>query len=132
MTPRYAACTCEQLRLVAEGDPVRVSLCHCLACQRRTGSAFGYQARFEAERVRTEGRYAEYVRVSDDGEGRIFYFCPECGATVFYRIPTEPELIAVPVGAFADPAFPRPTVSVWESRRHPWLGLPDDIEHADE
>jgi hypothetical protein len=115
-----------------EGDPVRVSICHCLACQRRTGSVFGVQARFDMEQVRTEGRYSEYVRVSDEGEARIFHFCPECGATVFYTIPSAPELVAVPVGAFADPLFPAPTRSVWESRRHPWLELPEDVEHESE
>lgn len=129
MPARYAACSCEQLRLSAEGDPVRISMCHCLACQRRTGSAFGIQARFPAERVRIEGRSSEYVRVSDDGEERVFSFCPECGATVFYKTESAPELIAVPVGAFADPAFPAPRVSVYESRRHPWVVLPESIEH---
>jgi hypothetical protein len=129
MTTRYAACSCEQLRLTAEGEPVRISMCHCLACQRRTGSAFGVQARFEEERVQIEGRYSEYLRVSDEGEERNFYFCPECGATVFYKAASAPGLVAVPVGAFADPTFPAPTVSVWGSRRHPWLQLPEDIEH---
>ena len=50
-----------------------------------------------------------------------------CGATVYYW--TDPEHIAVPVGAFADPSFPAPRVSVWEERMHPWVGLPDGIEH---
>jgi hypothetical protein len=132
LTTRHATCSCEQLRVVADGEPVRVSVCHCLACQRRTGSAFAVQARFNADRVRTEGRYTEYVRVSDDGDARIFCFCPECGATVFYKIPSAPEMIAVPVGAFADRAFPAPTRSVWESRRHPWVHLPEGIEHDSE
>ena len=105
---RYAACSCEQLRLWVEGEPVRISICHCLACQRRTGSVFGFQARFPAGQVRTEGRYAEYVRISDHGEERVFSFCPECGATVFYRTEGAPDLVAVPVGAFADPSSRRP------------------------
>lgn len=130
MGTRYAACSCEQLRLWAEGDPVRVSMCHCLACQRRTGSAFGIQARWPAKNVRIEGRHSEYTRVSDDGEQRTFSFCPECGATVFYKI--DPEWIAVPVGAFADPTFPPPTVYVYESRRHPWVRLPEGIERHPE
>ena len=129
MTERHAACSCGQLSLVAEGDPVRISICHCRACQRRTGSVFGAQARFRAERVRVEGRSTEYVRISDDREARSFHFCPECGATVFYKTADAPELVAVPVGAFADPAFPRPTVSVWESRRHPWVELPEPMQH---
>jgi len=128
---REAACSCGQLRLTAEGDPVRISLCHCLACQRRTGSAFAIQARFPAERVRIVGRHTDYVRSSDWGEERTFHFCPDCGATVFYTTPPE-GLIAVPVGAFADPSFPPPTVSVYESRRHAWVSLPDGIQHEDE
>jgi hypothetical protein len=128
---REAAGSCGQLRLTAEGDPIRISMCHCLACQRRTGSAFGIQARFPADRVRIVGRYADYVRRSDEGEERTFRFCPECGATVFYTTATAPDVVAAPVGAFADPSFPPPTVSVYESRRHRWLAVPEAIEHLD-
>ena len=132
METREAACSCGQLRLTAEGDPARISMCHCLACQRRTGSAFGIQARFAADRVRVVGRYAVYVRTSDGGEERTFHFCPHCGATTFYTTATAPDVVAVPVGAFADPSFPPPTVSVYESRRHPWLSVPEAIEHEDD
>jgi len=132
MPTREAACSCGQLRLDVEGDPVRISVCHCLACQRRTGSAFGAQARFPAEGVRVTGRHDDYVRLADDdGEERRFRFCPECGGTVFYTTGNAPDLIAVPLGVFADPGFPQPTVSVYESRRHPWLRLDDTIERDD-
>jgi hypothetical protein len=40
-------------------------------------------------------------------------------------------MIAIPVGAFADPSFPAPSRSIYESRRHPWVGLPEAIEHHD-
>jgi hypothetical protein len=126
---RRAACSCGQLSLEAEGEPVRISMCHCLACQQRTGSAFGIQARFPEDRVRIEGRATEYVRISDAGEARTYHFCAECGSTVYYRLVSVPDLVAVPIGAFADPAFPPPRVSVYESRRHPWVVLPGSIEH---
>src|SRR5437763_9506854 len=100
---RHAACSCEQLRLTVEGEPIRVSVCHCLACQRRTGSVFGVQARFDVEQVTTEGTSRQYVRVSDRGDQRVFHFCPECGAAVFYTTELSPGVVAVPVGAFADP-----------------------------
>jgi hypothetical protein len=105
-------------------------MCHCLACQRRTGSAFGMQARWPKDRVVITGRYTEYVRVSDDGEERAFRFCPSCGTTVFWTTEDWPDGIAVAIGAFADPSFPQPTVSVYGSRRYPWLSLPDGIEQA--
>ena len=131
MSERRAACSCGQLTAVVEGEPVRISICHCLACQRRTGGAFGFQARYPRDRVRVEGRSTEYTRISDEGEPRTFSFCPACGATVYYHLPTEPDLVAVPIGAFADPDFPAPRVSVYESRRHAWLTLPPSLEHYD-
>jgi hypothetical protein len=89
MATRDAACSCGQLHLTTEGDPIRISMCHCLACQRRTGSAFGIQARFTSDRVQIAGRYSDYVRISDDGEEATFHFCPDCGATVFYVLATD-------------------------------------------
>jgi hypothetical protein len=124
MTTRHAACSCGQLRLAVTGEPVRLSVCHCLSCQRRTGSAFGVQARFHESDVQIEGSSTEYVRVSDKGDARTFSFCPNCGGTVFFKTDDAPEIVAVPMGTFADPEFPPPTVSVWERRRHSWLDLP--------
>ena len=135
MTTRHAACSCGQLRLEADGEPLVVSVCHCLACQRRTGSAFGFQAGYRPEQVRTEGRYTEYGRVSDEADQleHVFAFCPECGSTVFYTEPEAPEqFVVVSVGAFADPSFPPPTESGYESRRHPWIGLPERILRDDD
>ena len=129
MATRDAVCSCGQLRVEAMGDPIRVSICHCLACQRRTGSAFGVQARFAADQVRVVGRYNDYIRVSDEGEERTSHFCPDCGATVFFAV--DGVDIAVPVGAFADPSFPPPVRSIYESRRHPWVAVPVAIEHHD-
>ncbi len=107
-------------------------MCHCLACQQRTGSAFGIQARFPRGRVRTEGRATRFERVGDSG-GRIsLQFCPTCGSTVFYEIDTMPDVIAVPVGGFADPGFPAPKVAVYEARRHSWALMPGlEVEHHD-
>src|SRR3954452_7017631 len=128
MATREAACSCGQLRLVAEGEPVRISICHCFACQRRTGSAFGFQARFPRDRVGIAGRASEYVRVSDEGEPRTYSFCPECGSTVYYVLASAPDVVAVPVGAFADPAFPEPRVSVWGAQKAGGGTAPDRRE----
>ena len=111
---------------------MRISMCHCLACQRRTGSAFGMQARWPKDRVEITGRHTEYVRISDAGNERRFRFCPDCGTTVFWTNEDSPDLIAVAIGTFADSSFPQPTVSVHESRRYPWFSLPDGIEREDD
>lgn len=132
MSARNASCSCGQLRLQVSGDPLRVGICHCLACQQRTGSVFGAQARFPETGVKVSGKFREYVRHSDEaGDERRFRFCPECGATVFYTTIREPGLIAVPVGVFCDPDFPPPTTSTYDERRHAWVELPDEVERDD-
>jgi hypothetical protein len=135
MATREAACHCGQLRLQVDGDPFVVSICHCLACQRRTGSAFGMQAGFRPDQVQVLGCYSDFTRVSEeeDRKEHAFHFCPDCGSQVFYTEPTEPDLVVVSVGSFADPSFPPPTESGYDSRRHHWVELPDSIQrHAPE
>lgn len=127
---RTAECSCGRLKVTCEGDPVRVSICHCLACQRRTGSPFGQQARWPIDKVTVEGIATSFVRVGDSGMTITFRFCPTCGATVYYDIAELPGFVAVPVGAFADPTFPAPTFSVYEDRKHVWVKVPEDIEHT--
>lgn len=133
MPMRRASCSCGQLSLVCSGEPVRVSMCHCLECQRRTGSTFGVQARFRRQEVSTiEGRATSFVRVADSGNSATFHFCPVCGTTVYWELGALPDFIAVAVGAFADPGFPAPKFSVYEQRAHSWaLPTQPDIEHLD-
>ena len=129
MNIRTASCSCGLLTATVTQEPIRVGVCHCLACQRRTGSVFGAQARFRREAVKVHGQSSPYERVGDEGSKATFNFCPNCGATVYYTAEGREEFIAIPVGAFAEPEFPAPTVSVYEERMHEWVGLPENIEH---
>ena len=129
---RLAECRCGQLKARCEGEPVRISVCHCLACQRRTGSAFAAQARFPTDKVTVTGAAKSWTRVADSGATATYRFCPECGSTVAYELDKFPGVVAVPLGAFADPAFPPPHFSVWEERKHAWVAiLGDEVEHSD-
>jgi hypothetical protein len=102
-------------------------VCHCLACKRKTGSAFGFGAWFRQEDVLTEGQATEFVRVGDDGNRITNRFCPKCGTTVLWSIDAIPGTVAVSAGAFADLSFPPPSVSVYhQSRRYPWVEIKAD------
>ena len=127
MTTRRASCCCGQLTVDCTGEPARVSMCHCLACQQRTGSAFGIQARFRRDQVTFAGRTTIFVRTGDEGSQAHFRFCPDCGSIVWWDRPGAEEFVAIAIGAFADPTFPPPTVSVYEVRQHPWVTLPPSI-----
>ena len=123
MSSRIASCSCGQLRIQVEGEPRGVGLCHCLECQRRTGSVFAALASFAAP-FKVFGKATEHVRVGDHGARFRFRFCPVCGTTVFHTEEGRDESASVAVGAFADAGFPPPQVSVYDSRRHPWVQLP--------
>lgn len=127
-TTRIARCCCGALRVEVTGEPPRAGVCHCMECQRRTGSAFGVVAFFPKDRVRTEGPSKVYLRRSDAGRTVEFHFCPDCGTSVFWYAEFRPDQIGIAVGAFADPSMPWPTVSVWEATRHPWV----TFDHAAE
>ena len=121
MGTRLATCACRQLKLSCTGDPTAVSLCHCLECQRRTGSAFGIGAFFSRVNVEATGQTKAFTRSSDSGHSVTFHFCPNCGTTVFWEPVRRPDMIADAVEAYAEPSFPRPTKSVYSEHRHPWI-----------
>jgi hypothetical protein len=129
---REARCSCGQLRLTCEGEPFRISICHCLDCQRRTGSVFGTQARFPRGQItRIEGQATVFTRVADSGNTVTFHFCPACGTTLYWELTQMPEVIAVAIGAFADPGFPAPGFSFHERRQHAWVATGLPLEHLD-
>jgi hypothetical protein len=127
MTTRRAACSCGQLQVTVEGEPSRISMCHCTECQRRTGSLFGNRALFRAEQVKLAGDSTTWTRTAESGNRVTFHFCPICGSTVYWEGEGFREHIAVAIGNFADPNFPPPTIAVWEQSRHAWLSLPPDM-----
>jgi hypothetical protein len=129
MSHRIASCSCGRLTATVTGEPIGAGICHCLACQRRTGSVFGVQARFAKDAVEVNGPSSRYVRTGDEGGRANFHFCPTCGATVYFTSEGREDSIAIPVGAFAEPGFPAPRVSVYEERMHAWVQLPEDMTH---
>jgi hypothetical protein len=126
MTTRRAACSCGQLHLTIEGEPSRISMCHCRECQRRTGGVISNQARFRREQVTFAGKAMAWMRKAESGNTLTFHFCPICGSTVYWEGEGFPGYVAVAIGNFADPNFPPPTIAVWEESRHPWVSLPPD------
>lgn len=126
MSTRTASCVCGQLRIDVQGEPLGVGVCHCFACQQRTGSVFATLAAFPPT-YQVFGRATEFVRMGDQGTKFRFRFCPVCGSTVFHTEEGDDRFVMVAVGAFADPGFPAPEDSVYECRKHAWVQMPPGI-----
>jgi hypothetical protein len=128
---RTATCSCGQLRIHLHGALLGAGICHCLACQQRTGSVFAALAAFTPQ-YEVQGRATEYVRTGDQGSKFRFRFCPVCGTNLYHTEEgCEDRSVSVAVGAFADPSFPLPQDSVYDCRRHAWVRLPDGIRSHD-
>jgi hypothetical protein len=125
---RTARCVCGSLRAIASGEPARVFVCHCIECQRRTGSVLQAGAFYAKSAVRLEGPAKVFSRPGTSGGQVRCYFCPECGSHVAWQAERYPDLFGVAIGCFADPGYPGPTLSVWEQTMHPWVGLPSGVD----
>ena len=125
---RTGQCHCSSFQVIATGEPERVYLCHCKACQRRTGTAFHFGATYRREQVRLDGERKIYEREADSGYEIRFHFCPNCSTTLYWEGDRNPVVCGVAVGAFDLLAFPPPSDSIWEQSMHPWLGLPQTMK----
>lgn len=123
-----SSCSCGQLKLSYEGDITRTTICHCLACQKRTGSVFGVVTRLEKSKTKIAGESTVYTRIGDEGNEIKFHFCPKCGSTVYYEAEWLQDNYAAPIGGFADPTLPVPARDVYRNRKHHWVILPDAVE----
>lgn len=126
---KTAQCVCGKFRAIVSGEPKSVTVCHCGACQRRSGVPLTCNAFYPRSNVRLEGEYRVYVREGQEGRKIRQHFCPECGSTVYSEGEKFPTMCTVFVGTFADPTFPAPTASVFEESKHAWVVLPPGIEH---
>jgi hypothetical protein len=127
---RVAFCRCGSLRANCSGEPLRLSVCHCRACQQRTGSAFSAQVHFPVDAVTVQGNWLEFIRTADSGREVTYRFCPSCGSTVSYMIDEWPEVIAVPLGLFDEADFPHPAYSIYEKSKQSWVSITgDETQH---
>lgn len=107
MIERSGRCVCGSIRYVCVGEPQRVTICHCLWCQRRTGTAFGTEVVFDEQNITFSGLAAASYRHTSDESGRWLevYFCPRCGSNLGFTLQAVPGIRTVPAGTFDDPAL---------------------------
>ena len=109
MTTHTASCRCGQLHATTTGEPVRVSVCHCLDCKKRRAAPSRCRRAGRPIKSRIEGHSKSFVKVADSGNRATFHFCPDCGSTCIMRsTASSTRLVAIPLGAFDDPLLRQP------------------------
>ncbi|MGR5237519.1 GFA family protein [Vibrio alfacsensis] len=124
-------CACGLVQLRCQGVPARTSICYSFECQKRTGSVFGVQARFDKNQVILDGEVTTYTRIRDAKNNVQYEFCPACGTTMRLLFSAAPDHAIIPIGLFGNKEFPAPSVSIYEQRKHGWVSFECTIEHFD-
>jgi hypothetical protein len=126
---KTAQCSCGRLSVSVDVEPSAVVACHCVGCQRRSGSPFGVGAYYPQDLATIRGESKTFNRPTDSGHPFVTHFCPECGTSLYWYAMRNPGLIGIAVGAFGDPAFPSPVRSVWEQSKHAWIDIDPAQQH---
>jgi|SRR5688572_16307252 len=125
-------CLCGAVRYAATGAPLRVSVCHCTYCQRRTGSAFAIVMAFPKDDVQVRGETVTHEHRSDvSGRWLRLHFCPRCGTTVTETTEKSPGTVIVQGGTLDDASWVRPQRQIWTRSRQAWLSLADIESHEE-
>lgn len=125
---RTAKCQCGRLQAEVTCDPLIVIVCHCEDCQLRTGSAFSYNAYFNKAEVHPRGQTALYEREGFEGRKIRYYFCPNCGTSVYWELDLLPDAVGIAATLFREKSFPAPTRSIWEKSKREWAVTPPGSE----
>ena len=122
---REGGCACRAVRYRLRSEPLFTHCCHCLNCQRQTGSAFVINLLIEADRVELLSGDPQPVDTPrDDGSVQRVYRCPICQVAVFSNY-GHPGVRFVRAGTLDDPACIAPDVHIFTRSKLPWVTLPE-------
>ncbi len=120
-------CACGSVRYRLTSEPLFVHCCHCLNCQRQTGSAFVINVLIETDRVEVLAGDPQVVSVPRErGLTQEIWRCPTCQIAVFSQY-TFPEVRFVRAGTLDDPSAVAPDVHIFTRSKLPWVALPDSV-----
>jgi hypothetical protein len=124
-------CACGAVRYRLTSDPLFVHCCHCLNCQRQTGSAFVINVLIEGDRVELLAGEPQPVDVPrDDGSTQLIFRCPTCQVAVFSEY-GSPKIRFVRAGTLDQPSAVSPDVHIFTRSKLPWIELPGSVPAFD-
>jgi hypothetical protein len=124
---REGGCSCGAVRYRLTSEPLFVHCCHCLNCQRQTGTAFVINLLIEADRVELPAGEPQPVDVPrDDGSTQRIFRCPTCQVALFSNY-GRPEIRFVRGGTLDDPSGVAPDVHIYTRSKLPWITLPESV-----
>jgi hypothetical protein len=123
MPDMKGGCLCGAVRYITNVAPEFVALCHCIDCQKHTGSAFAIGIRLPKTALHLQGTIKTFSSLGDSGNPILRYFCPECGSSIYDEPTARPGKINLNAGTLDDPSLVVPTLEIWCDSALPWVQL---------
>src|SRR5689334_18518819 len=121
-------CACGAVTYRLTSSPMFVHCCHCLDCQRQTGSAFVLNALIEADRVELlSGETQPFPQPTDSGRPHLIHRCPKCGTAMWSNYGGLTAIHFVRVGTIETPSAILPDVHIYTRTKQPWVVLPEGV-----
>jgi hypothetical protein len=121
-------CACGAVRYRLTSAPMFVHCCHCLDCQRQTGSAFVLNALIETDRIALLSGDPQPIAVpTDSGRPHDIWRCPACHTALWSDYGRRQALRFVRVGTLDDPTALQPDVHIFTRSKQPWVALPEGV-----
>jgi hypothetical protein len=127
MTKITGGCLCGAVRYTSDAEPAFVAVCHCVTCQKYTGSAYSINVGLPGESVTITGSsHATYEdRSGSSGKPFLRTFCSRCGSPISGRGDAYSGLIFLKAGTLDDPSQVKPAIHIWCSEKLPWVVIED-------
>ncbi|MFP6734856.1 MAG: GFA family protein [Rhodospirillales bacterium] len=126
--PYKGGCQCGAVRFEISAEPLTAYVCHCITCQKQSGSAFGMAIVVPTDAIAVlEGGTSTFIKTADSGRESDCVFCPKCGNRLFHHIKTDAAMSMVKTGLLDDASDIIPVAHLWTSRALNWVTIPNDV-----
>ncbi len=119
---QQGGCLCGQIRYQFEAAPVAAVHCHCVDCQKATGSGFATVFGLAVEDVSLADAdgLQSFTVTADSGQTVTREFCGQCGSPLFTRAQNNPGFLWIKAGSLDDSSWLVPTDSCWTGSAQNW------------
>ena len=124
-------CLCGKVNYTINAEPVKMAQCHCLDCQRSSGTGHFSLAFFPKDKVIIKGNTSSFTTKADDGPEITRHFCPECGSRLF-AINNVNSFMSIAVGCLNDNSWFKPQAIVYNKRKPAWDFMDGNLPIFDE
>ena len=126
--PYKGGCQCGAVRFEISAEPLTAYVCHCITCQKQSGSAFGMAIVVPTDAIAVlEGGTSTFIKTADSGRESDCVFCPKCGNRLFHHIKAGAAMSMVKTGLLDDASDIIPVAHLWTSRALNWVTIPNDV-----